>query len=66
MFANSRRFSGTMEIPFETTSDVGIPVTTSPSSTTSPSVGLTYPRIVLRVVVFPLAFPPSRQTISPG
>ena len=27
---------------------------------------LDVPRIVLRVVVFPLAFPPSRHTISPG
>ncbi len=45
---------------------VRIPDTTSPSSTISPLVGVTMPRIVFSVVVLPLALPPSRQTISPA
>ena len=41
MPAKSRRFSGTMETPRRTTSIVGMPLTTSPSSSTSPSLGVT-------------------------
>src|SRR4029450_8348920 len=66
MLANSRRFSGTIEIPLRTTSVVSRPLTPSSSSRTSPSLGFTNPRMVFSVVVFPLAFPPSRQAISPG
>ena len=41
MFPNRRRFSGTIEIPRATISFVGRPLTTSPSSRTSPSEGFT-------------------------
>jgi hypothetical protein len=66
MSGNSLRFSGTIETPRFTTSVVDRPETTSPSSRTWPDDGETYPRIVFNVVVFPLALPPSRHTISPG
>ena len=66
MSPKSLRFSGTIEMPRRTTSAVGSPLTTSPWNTTSPVVGVTKPRMVFRVVDFPLALPPSRHTISPG
>ena len=56
----------TIVMPRRTTSCVGRPPTASPSRRTSPSLGTTIPRIVFSVVVFPLAFPPRRQTISYG
>ena len=37
----SRRFSGTIEMPRADDLVVGMPLTTSPSSRTSPSVGVT-------------------------
>ena len=66
MSANSRRFSGTIEMPRRTISEVERPEIRSPSKTTSPSDGVTYPRTVFSVVLLPLALPPSRQTISPS
>ena len=41
MLENSLRFSGTIEIPRRTTSVVSMPLTTSSSSRTSPSLGFT-------------------------
>ena len=63
---NRRRFSGTIVTPLITRYLVGLSLTTSPSRTTSPDVGVTMPSRVLSVVDFPLALPPSRQTSSPG
>ena len=52
-------------MPLATISRVESPLTTRPSSLTSPLLGATIPRMVFSVVVFPLAFPPRRHTISP-
>ena len=41
MSANNRRFSGTIEMPRRTISDVGSPEIVSPSKITSPSHGTT-------------------------
>ncbi len=65
MSPNSRRFSGTIAMPLAIRCGTGQFVTSSPARSTRPERGRTSPRIVLSVVDFPDAFPPSRQTSSP-
>ncbi len=62
---NSRRASSTGAIPRRTRSLVASRSIACPSNMTVPLVGRTTPMIVFIVVLFPHAFPPSRQTISP-
>ena len=66
MRPNTRRASGTSEMPRRTTSPVDRPLIFSPSNVTLPDRGRTMPRIVFIVVDLPEALPPSRHTISPA
>ena len=66
MRPNSRRASGTSEMPRPTIDCVGSRSMRSPPNCTLPERARTMPRIVFIVVDLPEALPPSRQTISPA
>ena len=66
IFPKSRRPSGTIVKPRETTWGVVSVSMRSPSKMTSPSYGDTIARIVFSVVDLPAALGPSKHTISPG
>ncbi len=66
MRPNTRRASGTSEMPRRTMSPVLKPLMVSPSNETEPERGRTMPRMVFIVVDLPDALPPRRHTISPA
>ena len=66
MRGNTRRFSGTSAMPFDTTLAAGNRVRSSPFRTTEPEVGDRIPAMVNMVVVLPAPLGPSRQVISPS
>jgi hypothetical protein len=63
---NSRRFSGTIARPFPIRVGTSQRLQFSPSISTSPERGRTIPSTVFRVVDFPDALPPRRDTSSPS
>src|SRR5262245_58632888 len=66
MRAKIRRDSGTSAMPRRTMSSVASLSMRSPCKVTLPALGRTRPRTVFKVVDFPAALPPRRQTISTG
>ena len=63
---NSRRASGTGEMPNRTRSLVETPSSTRPSNATHPRAGRSRPSTTFIVVDLPEALPPRRHTISPS